>query len=1007
MKRHGSCRRAAAGAAGLAVLSTVAFGIAAESKYFWLQSALLSRIAGQLEFELGTGPSPSIRFPVAGPYDDRLGYTDLPRFIARLGEHGYRVEQQARLSERHLAVVEQGIFPIYQQRTQAGLVLLDHGGVPLFEARFPERIYPDFESVPPLVVDTLLFIENRELLDPEAARRNPAVEWDRLLALVPSALAKLLDPTINMPGGSTLATQIEKYRHSPFGRTDDLPEKLRQMASASLRAYQSGPDTSAVRHQIVVDYLNSTPLSARVGFGEINGLGDGLDAWYGRDFEQVNRALRGIPRNADEQAEKALAYKQVLSLLLAQRRPSYYLASGRDALDALADSYLRLLIGAGVIDDRLGRVALAQRLQLSSQAPLRTQVPFVDQKAANAIRTELLSLLDPHGLYALDRLDLTAHTTIDLAAQRRLTTELQQLTDPEAARDLGLYGHRLLDPGRSGEPLIASLTLYERGEGANYLRVQTDNLNQPFDLNSGAKLDLGSTAKLRTVITYLEIIAALHDRLTRLDPAERKVLAGSAADPLTQWAADHLRVTGDVSLETMLEAALARRYSASPWERFFTGGGVHQFANFNADDNGRVMSVAEAFRNSVNLVFIRVMRDIVRYYQAEGAPAAAILDDRQHPLRTDYLVRFADREGITFLNQFHSQFSGLSPDQVLDRLAGEVRARAARLAVIFRSLRPTADQATFDAFLGARLAQPPSARELAQLYDDYGPDKFNLNDRAYIAGVHPLKLWLATYRQEHPHATRSAMLEAAVAVRQESYAWLFKTGSKAKQDKRIRILLEEEAFARIHEAWRRLGYPFDHLVPSYATAIGSSADRPEALAELIGILLNDGVWQPAVRIESLRFAKNTPYETVLGHGPPPTRQVLAPAIARALRKAMVDVVEAGTAVRLRGAFGDRDGIPITIGAKTGTGDHRRKAFGPGGRLIDSQAVSRTATVVFFIGDRLFGNITVYVAGPDAEGFRFTSSLPAQLLKGLAPAIRPLLDQHGIRTAELPADDDGA
>jgi hypothetical protein len=126
-----------------------------------------------------------------------------------------------------------------------------------------------------------------------------------------------------------------------------------------------------------------------------------------------------------------------------------------------------------------------------------------------------------------------------------------------------------------------------------------------------------------------------------------------------------------------------------------------------------------------------------------------------------------------------------------------------------------------------------------------------------------------------------------------------------------------------------------------------------------------------------------------------------------LRAAMIDVVENGTAVRLRGAFGDRDGVPIAIGAKTGTGDHRRKAYAPGGRLIDSQAVSRTATVVFFIGDRLFGNITVYVAGPDAEGFRFTSSLPAQLLKGLAPAIQPLLDPHGIRTADLAPADDGA
>jgi cell division protein FtsI/penicillin-binding protein 2 len=135
--------------------------------------------------------------------------------------------------------------------------------------------------------------------------------------------------------------------------------------------------------------------------------------------------------------------------------------------------------------------------------------------------------------------------------------------------------------------------------------------------------------------------------------------------------------------------------------------------------------------------------------------------------------------------------------------------------------------------------------------------------------------------------------------------------------------------------------------------------------------------------------------------------VLAPEIARLVRKAMVDVVETGTAMRLRGAFGDGEDGPVAIGAKTGTGDHRRKSFGPGGRLVGSQAVSRTATVVFFIGERLFGNITVYVAGDDAAAFRFTSSLPAQLLKGLAPTIAPLLDGRGLRTAEAEAVDDDA
>ncbi len=45
-------------------------------------------------------------------------------------------------------------------------------------------------------------------------------------------------------GGSTLATQLEKLRHSPEGRTHSPAEKLRQIASATLRSYQDGPRNS-------------------------------------------------------------------------------------------------------------------------------------------------------------------------------------------------------------------------------------------------------------------------------------------------------------------------------------------------------------------------------------------------------------------------------------------------------------------------------------------------------------------------------------------------------------------------------------------------------------------------------------------------------------------------------------------------------------------------------------------------------------------------------------------
>src|SRR5262249_49587815 len=93
---------------------------------------------------------------------------------------------------------------------------------------------------------------------------------------------------------------------------------------------------------------------------------------------------------------------------------------------------------------------------------------------------------------------------------------------------------------------------------------------------------------------------------------------------------------------------------------------------------------------------------------------------------------------------------------------------------------------------------------------------------------------------------------------------------------------------------------------------------------------------------------------------------------------------------LKGTFKDADGSVLPVGGKTGTGDNRFKTFGAGHALVESRAVDRTATFVFFLGDRLYGTVTAYVAGPDAANYRFTSGLAVQLLKALAPEIKPLI-----------------
>ena len=91
-------------------------------------------------------------------------------------------------------------------------------------------------------------------------------------------------------------------------------------------------------------------------------------------------------------------------------------------------------------------------------------------------------------------------------------------------------------------------------------------------------------------------------------------------------------------------------------------------------------------------------------------------------------------------------------------------------------------------------------------------------------------------------------------------------------------------------------------MPSLATAIGSSGDRPEALAELMGIIVNDGVKLPTTDLERLHFAAGTPYETKMVYRPEAPERVMAPEVAATVRRALMGVVAGGTATRLRGTY---------------------------------------------------------------------------------------------------------
>ncbi len=491
--------------------------------------------------------------------------------------------------------------------------------------------------------------------------------------------------------------------------------------------------------------------------------------------------------------------------MIAHRRPSFYLAPrGRDELDRMTDSHLRVLTQAGVIEAPLRDAALAQKLAFRDPRSQPTVQPLPTNKGVTLARTRLAGMLGVP-LYDLDRLDLRANTTLQHELQESVTAYLQKLADPDYAAQLGLIGERLLTP-TSTRSVRYSFTLFERTPSGNQVRVQTDNTDQPFDINEGSKLELGSTAKLRVLASYLETVAQIHRDYGGMSVAELRKVEVEPLDFILRWGIDYLVASRDRDLSAMLQAAMERRYSASPYESFFTGGGLHTFNNFRKEDNGRRPMLLEALRESINLPFVRLLRDLIRHdiYQNAGSKVQLLADDKD-PRRADYLDRFVDKESQVYLRRFWVKYRDKDANQRLETFLDGLRPWPVRLAAIHRYLQPQADLASFSAFLRERLpCGSLTDKRAAELYERYGPGKFNLNDQGYVARVHPLELWLLGYLQKQPQATFGEAVAASGAERKEVYGWLFKSRHKNARDKRIRILLEVEAFLDLHQQETRL-----------------------------------------------------------------------------------------------------------------------------------------------------------------------------------------------------------
>lgn len=960
--------------------------IGQEIKTSYYQSKYIHQYAKTLTYKLKNEPTQSVIYPSYGPFDERHGYSKLPQYIDRLLQRNFQVTQQVAFSPALQEYAQMGFFPPYHEKAQSGLTLLDCRNTDLYEFTYPKRVYQDDDKIPNEIVNTLLFIENRELWTTEP-KLNPVIDWPRFVVAGMSQIAEMVGMNVSTAGGSTLATQIEKFRHSSQGLTLSIKDKLLQIGSATVRVYQQGEITEPARKRIIQDYLNTVPLSSAPNHGEVHGIGDGLWAWFGTDFDTANQLLSS-PQIKANAAKRGQVFRQVVALMIAQRRPSYYLLQGHDDLETLVDSHIRLLGQYYLIDRKLRDAALGQKLQFKVAKPQRNTQSGAD-KGVNTIRIRTAGMLNV-GLYDLDRLDLTVNSSLHSELQQQVSNYLRSLGQASMAEKVGLLGERLLEPSQL-QNVLYSFTLYEKTETANRVRVQTDSTDQPFDINEGSKLELGSTAKLRVLATYLEIIAEIHDKYSKKHGIELESIVIEPRDHLTRWAIDYLIVNPDRRLDRMLDAALQREYSASPNEQFFTGGGLHVFNNFKKTEDLKVPTMYQALQDSINLPFVRLMRDIVNYsssMQNEGNMARLLRNDKD-PRREEYLRVFADREGNTFVTKFYRKYKKVAPNERLELFFDGQTQAEQQLTAAYRYLQPNESIAAFKAFLQQRLPQNNyTDKRIKDLYNKYGPEKYNLPDQGYIARVHPLELWVLDYLNQHPEANLNDMKEASKDERQEVYRWLFRTRHKNARDVRVQVMLEVEAFLDIHQRWARLGYPFESMVPSLGSALGSSGDRPAALAELMGIIQNDGYRLPTVRINQLHFAENTPYEVRLENQNTQGERVMRHEVAQALKAALGNVVQNGTARRLKGIFTNDNGAMLAIGGKTGTGDNRIVTQMQQGRKVATTAMNRTATFVFYLGDNYFGTLTAFVPGSKSDDFSFTSALPLQVMKGMMPILAP-------------------
>ncbi len=939
--------------------------VAVEEAYIGgIQFSVLPRIAtGRLFSTRQTGLPPAY-----SPLDLKYAYNEVARWRAELPGLSYSLNSLPGWNQHSfLGITAPALF---HRPQQAGLTLQDADGQEMYSGRDPYRIYEKFEDIPKVLFQALAYVEDRTPLEEfRLPGDNPAINYQRALRAVVENSARRLGLRRKASGGSTIPVQNAKNEAWARGQTKNSADKASQFFMASVRMFDSdrGSTTDNLRYEFL-KYMNIVSLASHPKTGELRGWNDAMAIWFGNTT--FNEILKGDLNHP----EAALAFRQAFTLVMAVQKPDALLRyrEGFEDGQRRVDAFLPGLVKEGIIPaefaDRVGKVEL--KFEDVGKHPALAVAPKPVKHVSTA-RLDLLKQLGFKQLYDLDRADVTATSTLYGNLNDEVASYLRQLNDPAFAESAGLVGARLLSPAAAPRVKWA-LMVQEIMDGNRALpRIKTDTYKGALDLNADGKLNMGSTQKLVMAWTYCTVMARLYDELKDRDAFQLLSTVAQERDHLTSWAVDYMQRTEPEQRSKIdfLEKALQRRYSAGP-QCFFTGGGQNCPSNFERSENGGYYSVEQSVWQSVNLATYRYTQDVqehVKWHVLGNDPRLfdpETDDPDMQALRRKRLEEFAQYEGGVYQSRAFVAMQNKSPEQILSLLATRSRGTPVALMATFMSVYPDAPVETVLDFALSRCVRgcERDPEKLAKLYTNI--KGFDLNDRGYVAGVHPLWLQQAKLRTDNPVITLKESLAATRQDRLDIYKWLLKSKKTKTQNKAISIMLEQQAWKHIEELWRQgFDYPY-RLVPSLATCIGVSGSNTRIMSNFIATLLNGGCKVHVTPFSQLDIAKGTPFETIAKiDKAAPGEQVMDPAVAAVVAKMARGNTEweKGTGRRLKGKARLQDGTELPIGGKTGTNDE--------GETLGVRVAAWTG----YIGPKLAMTMMAYV--DDAKSTdKFTSGL---------------------------------